>query len=56
MRLIRCLLYGFVNYYRKGTKLFDILTDDKELEVRKVAYGLEIDQSQHPKSVSRIMK
>ena len=35
-------------------KLFDVLTDDQELEVRTATYGPEIDQSQHRKSVSHI--
>ena len=52
-RLIRCLLYGFVNYSGQRTKSFDVLTSDQELEVR--TYVPEIDQSQHPKSVSHII-
>ena len=37
-RLITCLLYGFVNYFGKGTKLFDILTGIQELEVCTATY------------------
>ena len=37
-------------------KSFDVLTSDKELEVRTVTYGPKIDQSQHAKSVSHILK
>ena len=32
-RLIRCLLYGFVDYSGKITKLFDVVTCDREMEV-----------------------
>ena len=28
------IIFIIVDYYRKGTKLFDILTGDQELEVR----------------------
>ena len=54
MRLIRYLLYGFVDYSGKGKKLSDVLTGDRELEVAvgTATYGLEIDQSQDAKSVS----
>ena len=46
-RLVRCLLYGFVDYSSgKRVKSFEVLTGDQELEVRKATYGLEIDQSQ----------
>ena len=38
------------------TKSFDVLTSDQELEVRTATYGPEIDQSQHVKSVSHIIK
>ena len=38
-KLIRCLLYGFVAYSRKGTHSFDVFT---ELEVRPATYGPEI--------------
>ena len=55
-RLIRCLLYGFVDYSEKRTKLFDILTSDQGLKVRTATYGPEIDQSQHAKSISHIIK
>ena len=34
-RLIRCLLYDFVDYSGKRTKLFDVLRSDQELEVRR---------------------
>ena len=55
MRLIRCLLYGFVDYNSgKRMKSFDVLTGDQELEVRMATYGPEINQSQHAKSVSHI--
>ena len=54
-RLRRCLLYGFVYYSGKGTKSFDVLTGDQELEVCTVTYGPEIDQSQHAKSVSHVI-
>ena len=53
MRLIRCFLYGFVDYSGKRTNSFDGST---ELEVRMVTYGPEIDQSQHAKLVSYIIK
>ena len=33
MRLIRCLLYGFLDYFGKGMKSFDVLMSDQELEV-----------------------
>ena len=55
-RLIRCLLYGFVDYFGKRTKSFNVLTSDQELEVRTASYGPEIDQSEHAKSVSHIIK
>ena len=55
-RLIRCLLYGFVDYSGKRTKLFDVLTSDQGLKVRTATYGPEIDQSQHAKSISHIIK
>ena len=48
MRLIRCLLYGFV-YYSGFEKVI-------ELEVRTGTYRPGIDQSQHVKSVSHITK
>ena len=44
-------VYTSLDYYGKGTKSFDILTGDQELEVRTAIYGPEIDQSQHAKSV-----
>ena len=47
-RLIRCLLYGFVDY-------FGFEKVDRELEVRTATYGPGIDQSQHAKSVSHII-
>ena len=50
-----CLLYGLVDYCGKGTKLFDVLSGDQELEVHTAAYGSEIDQSQHAKSVDHII-
>ena len=55
-RLIRCLLYGFIDYSGKRTKLFDVLTSDQGLKVRTATYGPEIDQSQHAKSISHIIK
>ena len=39
----------------KGTKSYDVLNGDQELEVRRATYGPEIDQSQHAKSVSHII-
>ena len=36
--------------------MFDILTSDQELEVCLATYGPQIDQSQHMKSVSHIMR
>ena len=54
MRLIKYLLYGFVDYFSKRTKSFDVWTSDQELEVRTATNGLEIDQAQHTKSVSHI--
>ena len=47
-------LYVFVDYSRKGTKSFNILTGDQQLhlEVCTASYGPEVDQSQHMKSVS----
>ena len=47
MRLIRCLLYGFVDYsgFEKVMRA----------EVRTATYEPEIDQSQHAKSVSHII-
>ena len=55
-KLIRCLLYGFVDYSQKGTKSFDVVTGDQELVVRTATYRPEIGQSQHAKSVSHIIK
>ena len=55
-RLIRCLLYGLVDYSGKGTKSFDVLTGDQELEVCTATYAPEIDQSQHTKPVSHMIK
>ena len=46
MRLIRCLLDGFVDY--SGF--------EKVLEVRTATYGPGIEQSQHAQSVSHIIK
>ena len=46
--------YISLDYYGKGTKSFDILTGDQELEdleVRTATYGPEVDQSQRAKSV-----
>ena len=40
-----CLLYGFVDNSGKGTNLFEVLTDDCELEVRTATYGPEVNQS-----------
>ena len=54
MRLKRCLLHGFVDYFGQKTKSFDVLTGDQELEDRTATYGPEIDQSRHAKSVSQI--
>ena len=51
--LVRCLLYGFVDFSGKGTNSFDVLT---ELEVRTAAYRPGIEQSQHAKSVSHIIQ
>ena len=39
------LMYIPLDYYGKGTKSFDILTGDQELEVCMDTYGPEIDQS-----------
>ena len=52
MRLIRCLLYGFVNDSGKGMCSFDIF---RELEFHTATYEPEIDQSQHMKSVSHVI-
>ena len=49
-RLMICLLYGFLDYSEKGTKLFDSLISDQELGVRTATYGPEFDQTQHAKS------
>ena len=49
MRLIRCLLHGFVDY-SNFEKVY------RELEVRTATYGPGIDQSQYAKSVSHIIK
>ena len=54
--LIRCLLYGFVDYSGKGTKSFDVLTGDRELKVRTATYQPGIGQSQHAKFVSHIIR
>ena len=35
---------------------FDVLTSDRDPEVRTAAYGPEIDQSQHAKLVSHIIE
>ena len=45
MRLIKCLLYGFVDYSGKGTKSFDVLMSGQELEVHTATCRHEIDQS-----------
>ena len=45
MRLLRCLLYGFVDY--SGF--------EKVIEVRTATYRPGIDQSQHAKLVSHII-
>ena len=37
-------------------KSFDVLTSKQELEVLMATYGLEIDQSQHTKSGSHIIR
>ena len=50
-RLIRCLLYGFV----ARNEIIWLLTGDHELEVRRVSYRLEIDQSKEAKSVTHII-
>ena len=54
MRLIRCVLYGFVNYSGKGTNSFDLL---REPEVCTATYGPEIHdlQSQRMKSISHMI-
>ena len=55
MRLIRCLLYGFVDDISgNGTKWSDVLTGDQELEIRTATYGPGIDQSLHATSISHI--
>ena len=54
MRLIRCLLNCFVDYSGKGTESFDVSVGDQE--VLTATYGPEVDQSQHAKSVSPIIK
>ena len=49
-RTIRCLLYGFVDYYGKRTKSFDVLTSDQrdqEFDVGTATYGP--DQSRRAK-------
>ena len=58
MRLLRCFYDGFVDYSRKGTKSFNVLTGDQQLhvEVCMASYGPEVDQSQHMKSVSQIIR
>ena len=52
-RLIRCLLYGFVDYSGKGTKPSDVLIGSQR-SIRLLAEP-EIDQSQLAKSVSLII-
>ena len=52
--LIRCLLYGFVDYSWKGTKSFDVLTGDQELQVRTATFRPEIDQSHSTRNQSAI--
>ena len=49
--IITTAIYISLDYYGKGTKSFDILTGDQELEVRTATNGPEIDQSQRAKSV-----
>ena len=56
MRLIRCLLYGFVDNSGRRRKSFEVLTGDQELEVSTATYRPEIEQSEHAKSVSNIVK
>ena len=55
MRLIRCILYGFVEYSGKETKSLNVLTGDQELEDHMATYGPEIDESQHVKLASNII-
>ena len=55
MRLIKCLLCGFVDYSGKRTQSFDVFSSDQELEVGTATDGPEIDQSQCTKSVSHII-
>ena len=55
MRLIKCLLCGFVDYSRKRTKSFDVFSSDQELDVSTATDRPEIDQSQCTKSVSHII-
>ena len=50
------IIYSFVDYSGKRMKSFDVLTSDKELEVRTATFRPEIDQSQYAKSVSHIIK
>ena len=52
-RLIRCLLYGFVDYSGKGTTSFRRF--DRACGPYGYRYGPEINQSQHAKSVSHII-
>ena len=50
------LLCGLVvDYSGKGTKSFDVLTGDQEIEVRTAIYGPKIDQSQQAKLVSHMI-
>ena len=50
-RLIRWLLYGFVDQSGKGTKSFDVLTGDQEQDVSMDSSGPAMDQSNNPKAL-----
>ena len=51
-----CRIHIPLDYSGKGTKSFDVLTGDQELEVRTATcYGPEIDQSQQAKSDGHVI-
>ena len=54
-RLIRCLLYGFVDYFQEKNEIIRVLTSDQELEVRTASYEPEINQTQRAKLVSHMI-
>ena len=42
-RLIRCLLYGLVDYLGKGTRSFDVLTGDQDWDCNFSYFRIQFD-------------